>query len=184
MECITYPLRPRSGANLDRMTPRRFGKWKYEPKYDGWRSVIFPSKGLMWNRKGEPLSIQKDFPYALEILRKCPLSWIDAEALQRRHEHAKGTLIVLDTIYTDKTYGERRKVLEDLFPVLNVEDVPQSNTVYIPPSYDCDKTLWEAVRNNNFYEGIVAKKENSCYTIQTVSESRTFDGWVKHRFDR
>src|SRR5437762_1954140 len=96
----TYPARPINGGPLDKAPPK-FGEWYYEPKYNGWRALVHVPTGTMFNRKGERLSIQKEFTGAIEELQEinhqvCRIEWLDCEALERRHNIGRGMLIVLD----------------------------------------------------------------------------------------
>jgi hypothetical protein len=52
----------------------------------------------MWNRHGERLTIARDFAPALEILKRSQFEWLDVEALERRHNLGRGSLIVLDCL--------------------------------------------------------------------------------------
>ncbi len=55
----------------------------------------------MWNRHGTLLTIADHFRPALAALAKLvsrKLVWADCEALERRHNLGRGTLVVLDVI--------------------------------------------------------------------------------------
>ena len=97
---ITYPARPIQGGRLDLAPPKR-GLWFAEPKLNGWRALIHTPSGTMWNRHGTLLTIAECFRPALAALAKLGsrgLVWADCEALERRHNLGRGTLVVLDVI--------------------------------------------------------------------------------------
>lgn len=176
---IFYPIRPMSGGNLE-YAGKIFGSWSYEPKYDGWRSLI-NNESIMWNRHGAKLTINNSFTTALEKLSTYGFEWYDAEALQRRHRMARGTLIILD-IPSELTYSERREIMENNFPILDINEEAKENQIYIPPRYTDPFELWEKLKGNPFYEGIVGKKNNSLYAKQYVNSDKTFNGWIKYRY--
>lgn len=176
-------MRPMKGANLDRVSPVRFGQWGFEPKYDGWRVLVHVPTGKMLNRKLQPLSISDEFYEALtELQKNKELCWVDAEGLSRRHPIAKGTLIVLDIIETNISYIERRKKMESIFTTLPIDVEAEPNSLYLTPTFENDYLLWEDIRNNPFYEGIVAKQKNSNYIFGNSDTSET-KNWVKHKFE-
>ena len=134
-----YPLRPVNGGPLDRALPKSCD-WHYEPKVNGWRTLVHVPTGTMFNRKGERLSIEKEFSVAL-----CRLGvgdefeWLDCEALDRRHKFGRGSLIVLDWPVAGLTYLQRREALEaECFMPHSVakplaEDMVQAGTVTTTP---------------------------------------------------
>ena len=97
---ITYPARPIQGGRLELAPPKR-GLWYAEPKLNGWRALIHTPTGTMWNRHGALLTIADCFRPALAALAKLAsrgLVWADCEALERRHNLGRGTLVVLDVV--------------------------------------------------------------------------------------
>jgi hypothetical protein len=62
----------------------------------------------MFNRKGERLSIAAEFAQALAVLRRLPVLWADTEALSRRHNIGRGSLILFDFL------GGQQEVWEGL----------------------------------------------------------------------
>ena len=95
---LTYPARPIQGGRLELAPPKR-GLWFAEPKLNGWRALIHTPSGTMWNRHGALLTIADCFRPALATLAKLAshgLVWADCEALERRHNLGRGTLVVLD----------------------------------------------------------------------------------------
>src|SRR6266496_729948 len=109
MRPITYPARPVNGGPLDNALPKH-GVWLYEPKYNGWRTLVHVESGTMFNRKGERLSISAEFRPALTKLQRTPFEWLDCEALERRHGLGQGSLIVFDCIALS-SFVERRQQL-------------------------------------------------------------------------
>ena len=75
----------------------------------------------MWNRHGTLLTIADCFRPALAALAKLAsrgLVWADCEALERRHNLGRGTLVVLDVVPESgtPTYEQRRAMFESLLP--------------------------------------------------------------------
>ena len=95
----TFPLRPMSGGNLDKNKFTGVGTYAFEPKVNGWRTLVHTPSGTMFNRQGERLSIEKEFAVVLERLRTVAnphFEWLDCEAFERRHELGRGSLVLLD----------------------------------------------------------------------------------------
>jgi len=115
-----YPARPIQGGRLELAPPKR-GLWYAEPKLNGWRALIHTPTGTMWNRHGALLTIAECFRPALAALAKLAnrrLVWADCEALERRHNLGRGTLVMLDVVPEcgTPTYVQRRAMLESLLP--------------------------------------------------------------------
>lgn len=199
---ITYPARPIQGGRLELAPPKR-GLWYAEPKFNGWRALIHTPTGTMWNRHGALLTIADCFRPALGALAKLAsrgLVWADCEALERRHNLGRGTLVVLDVIPESGTpiYSARRALLESLLPSDPVCDgdtsrpVP-SGTLVLTPTRRADShanplAFYLRLRDANrvlgcdFFEGVVMKRADSAYPVQLRSATEEFRGWVKHRF--
>ena len=101
------------------MAPPKRGLWYSEPELNGWRVLIHTASGTMWNRHGALLMIADCFRPALGALAKlasCGLEWADCEALERRHNLGRGTLVVLDVVPESgmPSYEQRRAVVESL----------------------------------------------------------------------
>jgi ATP-dependent DNA ligase len=195
---LTYPARPVNGGHLKYALPK-VGQWSYEPKYNGWRAMLHVPTGAMWNRHGKRLSIASEFATAVAILKRSSFEWLDVEALARRHALGRGSLLVLDcpgVPFLGVKYEERRAALyagtagaglgETLLQVLK----PCDHAVYIPPVYGEEERdeLWRQLQDVNrclgceFYEGLVAKRNDSLYPIQLNSPDQTTPTWMKHRF--
>ena len=201
---ITYPARPVQGGRLELAPPKR-GLWYAEPKLNGWRALIHATTGTMWNRHGSPLTIADCFRSALDQLRALGnrgLVWADCEALERRHNLGRGTLIVLDSVpmAASPNYLERRAMLESLLessPVFAGVDptparVPTGALLLTPSicaeSHEHGLALYHRLRAANralgcdFFEGVVMKRADSPYPVQLRSATEEFRGWCKHRF--
>lgn len=205
---ITYPARPTNGGPIDQAIPKT-GEWVYEPKYNGWRALVHVPTGRMWNRHGEPLSITDKFDAALAQLKETELEWVDCEALERRHDKGRGSLIVFDAPMKGRgpTYKFRRGLLdsaalydEGLFMLWPMPwtDVAGNITGSVPRqagAYICPvvlesqvKDYWKEMQEYNekegceFFEGLVAKKLDSKYPIQLRSPNEKYGYWIKHRF--
>jgi ATP-dependent DNA ligase len=199
---LTFPARPIQGGRLDLAPPKR-GLWFAEPKLNGWRALIHTPTGTMWNRHGTLLTIADCFRPALAALAKLGnggLVWADCEALERRHNLGRGTLVVLDVIPESGSpiYTARRALLESLLPCDPVFDgdssrpVP-SGAVVLTPTRRADShadalAFYQRLRDANrvlgcdFFEGVVMKRADSAYPVQLRSATEEFRGWVKHRF--
>ncbi len=199
---ITYPARPIQGGRLELAPPKR-GQWYAEPKLNGWRALIHTPTGTMWNRHGALLTIADCFRPALAALANLAsrgLVWADCEALERRHNLGRGTLVVLDVVREIDTpsYVQRRSMLESLLPsdpvfVGEVAGPIASGGVVLTPTLRVDSNadalaLYQRLRAANralgcdFFEGVVMKRADSQYPVQLRSATEEFRGWVKHRF--
>ena len=198
----SYPARPINGGPLPRARIKP-GVWSYEPKVNGWRAVVNARTGEMWNRHGKRLSIEKEFSLVLDSLRRAELpealTWLDCEALERRHSLGQGSLVVLDYIPTagdHSPYSKRRATIgatlrEYLVP-WRVEDRPMENRLLF---FDCcyddsgKSEAWNHLQrlntrfNTELFEGFVAKRHDSLYPTQLRSPSLEFPLWVKHRWE-
>ena len=195
MNPITYPARPGNGGPLPKSLPKH-GMWYYEPKVNGWRALINGYTGAMWNRQGQPLTIRADFEPAMAKLKQLTLDtwieWWDCEALDRRHDVAKGTLIVLDWIPTSPTfhppwYSRKQFIHQHLGEGIMAD---------FPPLLSCVQTwtqpealnAWDSMQTINqrlgcaFYEGVVAKRSDSSYPIQLRNPDAHCSYWIKHRW--
>ena len=199
---ITYPARPIQGGRLELAPPKR-GLWYAEPKLNGWRALVHTPTGTMWSRHGALLTIADCFRPALGALAKLAsrgLVWADCEALERRHNLGRGTLIVLDVIPETgaPSYEQRRVMLESLLPTDAVfsgdasRAVPCGAVVLAPTmraqSQADALAFYQRLREANralrcdFFEGVVMKRAESSYPVQLRSATEEFRGFVKHRF--
>jgi hypothetical protein len=198
MQCPTYPARPVNGGPLP-MAHSKPGLWTFEPKYNGWRGLIHVPTGEMFNRKGKRLTIESEFLPALHSLRATldaeAFKWVDVEALERRHGIGQGCLIVLDVIpestHAAVSYTDRHRWIEFVLPRLewNVAaygtDFP---LVSVPPQCQGSLDWWNFLKETNrtlgveFYEGMVAKRNDSAYPIQLRSPDFETGDWMKHRW--
>ena len=202
MRCSRIPARPIQGGRLELAPPKR-GLWYAEPKLNGWRALIHTPTGTMWNRHGALLTIADCFRPALAALAKLAsrgLVWADCEALERRHNLGRGTLVVLDVMPESGTpsYEQRRAMLESLLPCDAVFDGDTSRpvpcgAVVLTPTLRADShadalAFYQRLRAANralgcdFFEGVVMKRADSAYPVQLRSATEEFRGWVKHRF--
>tara|TARA_B100001094_G_scaffold331282_1_gene399064 strand:+ start:1314 stop:1919 length:606 start_codon:yes stop_codon:yes gene_type:complete len=194
IEPITYPARPYNGGPLPKALRKDSG-WYYEPKYNGWRTLIHQPTGTMFNRHGDKLSIQHEFKDAIKELQDTypNIEWIDCEALGRRHKIGKGTLIVLDAVVPG-TYEERRSLLTaaEIESFSNPISLMLSDRkCYLTLSgigIDNAEESWREMQYENkkigveFYEGLVAKHADSHYPVQLRSPKLECSFWVKHRW--
>jgi len=197
---LTFPARPVNGGHL-KYAPPKIGKWSYEPKYNGWRAILHAPTGVMWNRRGKRLTITSEFSKAVSLLKRTGCEWLDVEILERSHHLGRGTLIVLD-LPSEKfpaawlPYASRMTLLSEYLFQTGIADrltcsrKPADEAVYIPPIYaeGEQEPVWQRLEEINcewqcpFYEGLVAKRDDSLYPVQLNSPAQTTAAWVKHRF--
>ena len=196
---ISYPARPLQGGKLDR-APKKTGLWYAQPKYNGWRALVHCPSGTMWNRHGGRLSIAHEFDAALRELQKlseCGLIWADCEALERRHNVGRRSLIVLDWIpdAESPTYEDRREFLESLVPLERMslgEGTMLEDSVLLTPSIaDTNGQALQLYRSleainrsvlADVFEGVVMKRAVSAYPVQLRSATEESRALIKHRF--
>lgn len=200
---LTYPARPIQGGRLELAPPKR-GLWFAEPKFNGWRALVHCPSGTMWNRHGQRLTIAHCFAEALDELRDLSeegFLWADCEALERRHDLARGTLIVLDAIPAGPnfrpSYQQRRAFLESLrIPqerfssgIHEGEPRPLLLTASVPAcSQNAVLEFYHGLREANLtlktplFEGVVMKRGDAPYPVQLRSSTEKCRDLVKHRF--
>ena len=199
---VTYPARPINGGPLE-LAPPKPGSWCYEPKYNGWRALVHAPSRTMFNRYGQGLSIAGLFTTALNRLRAAVLvaggttvEWFDCEALARRHELGRGTLLVFDYIASGPAAGQalrsRKQALAQVFAEHDFRQPPLPEQVYAvqaqEPAQTDPQALYQELKRLNaswrcpFYEGVVAKRTTDSYPVQLRSSDQEFVGWVKHRW--
>jgi ATP-dependent DNA ligase len=196
---ISYPARPLQGGKLDR-APKKTGLWCAQPKYNGWRALVHCPSGAMWNRHGGRLSIADEFDAVLRELQKLAeagLIWADCEAMERRHNVGRRSLIVLDLIPDSgsPTYEERREFLESLVPLermsLGEGTMPEDSVLLTPSIADTNGQALQLYRSleainrsvlADVFEGVVMKRAVSAYPVQLRSPDEKCRFWQKHRF--
>jgi len=196
----TFPARPIRGGKLE-LAPKKSGIWFAEPKFNGWRALVHAPTGAMWNRHGQRLTIEREFGATLDQLRPLAargLVWADCEALERRHQIGRGSLVVLDWIPESgsPTYEERRKFLAGLVETEHLstgewESFPE-NALLLPPSIRDEKnavmdfyTGLKAINRRlrcDFFEGVVMKRGNAPYPLQLRIDTEECRALIKHRF--
>ena len=158
----------------------------------------------MWNRHGSKLTIAHCFKEALDELRDLAdegVIWADCEALERRHQVARGTLIVLDAIPHDPSftpsYVERREFLESL----RIPQEPFSSSFHdgdasplllttsrMVTTPNESLAFYHSLRQANhglraeFFEGVVMKRADAAYPVQLRSSTEETPCLIKHRF--
>lgn len=208
MSPITYPARPLNGGKFGLVAKKPVHLWS--TKLNGWRALVHTPTGTMFNRHGEQLSIADEFAQALEQLRLSSIEWLDCEALERRHNIGRGSLIILDAILPHLTALERFQRLSQerdrlmdesrycLWDWLGLGQRPEENRVYLcqqvawSDASPSGKTLltkwwgWMQAQNKewgaDFYEGPIAKRADSLYPIQLRSPEAECPFWIKHRW--
>jgi hypothetical protein len=197
-----YPARPVNGGPLPKALPKS-GDWTLEGKYNGWRAWVHNPTRLMFNRKLEPLSIRHEFANALGILHSLPWEWSDVEALERRHKIGQGSLILLDTPIAGD-YATRRGIINGAASAngipehIHADEPIEHDRVYLPLTMrnslgrTSELLFWQILQTANaklggrsgsdFWEGVVAKRNNSNYPTQRRNSELDFPFWMKHRW--
>jgi len=197
----TYPARPMNGGPL-LSAPPKLGKWRHEPKVNGWRALVHAPTLTCYNRHGQLLSVAGEYQTALEKLRTAwhnvweegasgTAPWIDCEFIGRRTPIARGTIIVLDWLWRDTYFFRLSRIinylnLPALHPAMNPK--PHDEAVYCLSSWTSAEWLWDKLPSVNaalgctLFEGVVSKREDSLYPFQLQSPDRETPDWVKHRF--
>lgn len=118
------------------------------------------------------------------MLAQCGEEWLDVEALERRHNIGRGTLIVLDVVVPNVPYEERKAIASSHFPVAAMDPSKiECNSVYTSPFVEDSVGLYESLKKHaGFFEGIVAKRSQSLYPFQLRSDTKETLDWIKHRF--
>lgn len=212
MNILTYPARPISGGLLvDKPWQWTLpgDDWWFEPKANGWRVLIHVPSKTMWNRNGELSSIEREFDTPIAKLKERGVVWADCEALERRHNIGRGSLVLLDVLsHEDEEqlycapYLQRRCYIRECgYPLrISASNCGPNNLYHLSSfrlsgagAYLADGTssvslVWDQMKQTNkmlgvpFWEGFVAKRAGSKYPIQTASPDIEFRGWVKRRF--
>jgi hypothetical protein len=195
IQMITYPARPVQGGSLT-IAPPKSGEWWYEPKANGRRALLHLPSGQMWNRHGQraSLSAAQDFPKAFEqLLAAFPNeTWLDCEILYGRIPLGKGSICVLDIITSNMkptfTYAWRRHLMSTSLETTDLTSIEENSAFILPSLEQCYSIpLWEntieanRILGHTMWEGVVAKKADSLYPIQTLSPKREYPFWTKHR---
>jgi hypothetical protein len=201
MKSITYPARPLNGGRFGLVSKKPVHLWS--TKLNGWRALVHTPTGTMFNRRGEELSISGEFTEALEDMSRCGIEWLDAEALERRHNIGRGCLIILDAVVPSLNAAERYwRLIEEAdrrgWPTLGIGQRPEERRVYLVKQTAMSDAShagrlaltgwWNWMQQVNrewgadFYEGFVAKRGDSIYPFQLRSPDAECPFWVKHRW--
>ena len=149
--------------------------WRFEPKWDGYRALarIAGGEAILRSRNGNDLTGR--FPSVAKALARAvqsPAAVLDGEvcALDEAGrsgfgllQRGEGTLVFVafDVLerdgepLTERSYDERREVLESLFDI-------EIAGVLLSPSFDDGVALEQAAREHGL-EGVVAKRRTSKY---------------------
>ena len=177
LEPITYPARPINGGPLDKMAPKVDTGWYYEPKFNGWRTLIHLPTGTLFNRKGGRVAWMewdKAIQEARRVVSSPSIEWLDCEAIGRRlacknrgvmptnQGIHRGTLVVLDipkVIGAEHlTYVERVKLMKALdiptlhFPVKGCERGSDDRKLFLTPRLCGEQyagRMWDRMQEYN-----------------------------------
>lgn len=169
---------------------RWFGKWKWSPKFNGYRAVVHVPTKTVFNRKGQTLSIASEFASAIEQLSQSPFEWLDCEGLERRHNIGRGSLVILDWMEPTLVLESRRAQLEAQFEIQpDLRAKMPNGSVLLVPEFDDPDALWEEANQANtalgvadFFEGLVGKRLGTKYDFQLKDPERTTQSWTKSRY--
>jgi DNA ligase D-like protein (predicted ligase) len=171
-------------------------EWLYEMKFDGYRCLAARDKNrvALWSRRAN--SFTEQFPHITQACQKLPPdTLLDGEIvaldqtgrisfnlLQHHRSHAQALLFyAFDVIiFRGKSLllvplTERREILHEIFGALGRKPAPigLSEVIDAKPA-----ELVRAVKEFGF-EGIVAKRKNSCY-----ESGKRSGAWVKYKVGR
>jgi hypothetical protein len=201
MQPPTFPARPLNGGRFGLVSKKPIHLWS--AKLNGWRALVHTPTGTMFNRRGKELSISAEFSEALEDMSRSGIEWLDAEALERRHNIGRGCLVILDAVVPSLNAGERYwRLIEEAdrraWPSFGIGQRPEEDRVYLlkqtamsDASHTGKQALtgwWTWMQQVNrewgadFYEGLVAKRGDSVYPIQLRSPDAECPFWIKHRW--
>jgi hypothetical protein len=185
-----------SGGRLETALPLP-GQWMWSRKINGWGTIVHAPTGTMWNRHGDHLSIANLFAQALDRLAHSDLEWLWCEAFERRHAYGRGTLVILDIIDSlpaDERLMRLNRAAYHMYWDILPLGKPEPDKLYVMDQTLASTTemlpLWNRLQQVNaefgdtYYEGLVAKKANAPYPIQTVDPERKTAIWFKYRFVR
>jgi bifunctional non-homologous end joining protein LigD len=172
-------------ATLAEDPPRDEENWTYELKYDGFRAISAIVDGKIAMKSRNELDLAPRFPHIADALRKLkgPEMVLDGEVVALDAEGAprfqllqqgekREKLFVFDILWLDGhdlrrlTYKERRSLLEKA-----LKKAPEQITVSQILDHPGAKALERAKKSG--LEGIIAKKNTSCY------EPRRSKEWLK-----
>lgn len=179
------PMRPINGGGCELPLPlSKHYAWLLQCKFNGWRVVLDTQTGHTYNRHGNRLSIEADIKKAVDETRFWfPDKMLDVEALARRHDLGKGSLIILDDMESDMRCADRINNINENLSLLECGEIPQDDSIYGTPAYYGNEgQMLKIMQNFNeahdciFYEGFVAKRTDSKY------ENKESDWWRKFRF--
>jgi len=185
---LTFPMRPRNGADFCSSTIVNDTRFVAQPKINGIRFIANIRTGEVWNRHGEPLGGAEKYKAHLDLLAQAlpeSITWVDAESLGR-YQGQPLMLFVIDAVLPG-TYTARRQVLEAALTVWDYSDL--SGVCLMPDGSPVE--VWNRcldLRANPDYapyvEGIVCKRTDSIYETHKVNATRETNKWVKFRFDQ
>ena len=195
---ITFPMRPMNGSRLELRTEEFLERHDWEPKINDWRLLIHRPTGAMWNRYGERFTDAEKFTQAFEQLNVqfpeiVEYDWFDCLAMGRRTKIGAWSLFLLDLPNCRRPYLERRAIVETYTEIIQFDVKPEPEQAYclqrwVSPKLNVMRlqhSLLQAVNahwGEEFYEGLVAKRAASKYTIQTQSPDKTTADWIKFRW--
>jgi hypothetical protein len=191
VKLLTYPPRPLNSGPLP-LAPKKFGRWLYSPKVDGHRGLLHCPTGMLWNRTGTRLAIAGEFTDVIRRLQVSRFQWLDVECLQTRQRLSRGSLLIIDSPMPG-TAEERFAKLAVEFPIYNYREVPPDNSLLLIPQMELSVAsaleLWDELQGLNrtlykcdYIEGLVCKRADQPYPIQTRDPERKCPTWVKHRW--
>jgi ATP-dependent DNA ligase len=150
--------------------------WVHQPKLNGWRALLHVASGALWSRHGRPLRHAERWErFATEIQGALGGMdvWLDCEAMGIRTTCQN--LTVLDAIIPG-TYSARRAWLGELVDPWLVPEFADPEQV-IALGQDGNRIAGALI-----YEGVVSKRADSPYLMQSEVENKETTAWLKWRF--
>lgn len=206
---VPIPMRPTSGGDLNTLinvmgedfVVRRLGKYTVEPKLNGWRLLIDLKDKVAYTRHRTRATLaDKHLTPALEkVYELFPYygdedqpRWLDAEGLERRHDFAKGSIVLLDVITPHEHHLRRRLLTEQvkIAPISISQWKDNPPLLSVVPNFAIEseyQSFYNRLKADNeksgveFYEGLVAKQKNSLYVPMRAVAHESAE-WTKYRF--
>lgn len=193
-EEVGYEIETDSGYR--RYAPVQPGEWRLQPKYN--RSVLCLCD-VDSNRAFTQGLITCSPTWADAMMDTLgnhaipqQVRWIEGLRLYQTGEMntLNGALIVADFVHESMPHSERRKLLEDIFPILGIRQKPNMGEVYLVPEFTehVSVDLWLALHavneewETNFYNGVIGKRNDALYHIQTDDQRKHSLSWLSYKF--
>lgn len=194
-------------SGLIRNAPHQRGEWFLEPFYNGLLpTVVCATTGEMFTkclyRMAHDLYMSDPADHIAKVatLPSWPkeVKWVHTlrginTTVSAPNRMYGTSLLVVDIIVPNMSYGDRRKIIEAHFEPLGIRLDPFKRTekaMAVPRFAESEaESLWAGLHLQNqefatpLYGGIVAKRKVSPYLFQTEKSYPPYLNWMYHPFD-